>query len=312
MKNLIWEHKHRPTNVEDLATQHVPLIVENLKNPSAFPNCLFYSAMGGTGKTTLAKIIINELNADYIMLNSSKDRGIDIVRGKVTDFCSSRSTNPGTKKVVWLDEANKLTKDALDSLKSLIDMYGSYVIFILTTNSMREFEPAFLTRFPLTLDFSNPDKELVVKYLHKICELEEMGAEPTELLNIVDAYYPSVRMMVNSLQLLKSTSTPVREFSKSHIDCNELLFGYLILKDYDVVIKYVVENNIDVVSFNNYLFNRVVSSNYSIILKQHLIKVLADNEINFKMGADPVTIFVASISMLQKLLTVNNGEGTEE
>ena len=120
LKNTIWNEKYRPNTVSNVISPHTSKIKKYLKNPLSLPNFLFYSKVGGTGKSSMAKAIVNNLGCDVLTLNASADRSIENIRTRVKDFARSKSTN-GVRKCVFMDEGEKLTKDAMDALKNISD-----------------------------------------------------------------------------------------------------------------------------------------------------------------------------------------------
>ena len=116
--------------------------------------------------------------------------------------------------------------------------------------------------------------------------------------------------MVNSLQLLKSSGKSVAEFGDLLSTSNDSLFAYFLNQDYDSVVRYFVENTVDVSSFNAYLFKKVALSEFDLLVKARLFNCLAENEIHFKNGADAIIVFVASLSELRKYF--NESVSSEE
>ena len=126
--NVSWIIKHRPISVVDVVGDEAKHIQKCIDQDN-LPHLLFESRTPGTGKTTLAKAIINDMNADYIELNSSMDRGIDAIREKIVQFVQTMSSNPGVKKIVFMDEFDGMTKIAQDSMRNLMETYASNCVF---------------------------------------------------------------------------------------------------------------------------------------------------------------------------------------
>ena len=111
LQNIIWTELFRPTKLDDLILEDKALIIKYLENPKAVPSFLFYSSKPGTGKTSTAKIIAKHLGSDLLMINSSDERGIDMIREKVKLFAGSMSTKEGVKRCIFLDEIDGLCLD---------------------------------------------------------------------------------------------------------------------------------------------------------------------------------------------------------
>jgi replication factor C small subunit len=102
--NLMFTEKYRPKKVSDLVGDFKDKILKYLQNPDAMPHFLFYSKTPGTGKSSLMRAIVNELSCDYLLLNSSDDRKIEVVRDKVKQFSMTKSSRIGKRRAVLLDE----------------------------------------------------------------------------------------------------------------------------------------------------------------------------------------------------------------
>jgi len=107
LENLVWVEKYRPASFDDIILNDKKLLLDFLKNPETLPNFIFHSNKPGTGKTSCAKIICNYLNCDFRIINSSMERGIDIMREEVSLFARTVGMNK-VKKCVFLDESDGL------------------------------------------------------------------------------------------------------------------------------------------------------------------------------------------------------------
>jgi replication factor C small subunit len=107
IKEMIWQEKYRPVHVKDVICDFNEQILKAITNPLSMQNYIFYSRTGGTGKTSMSKAIINDLQCDYLNLNASDERSIDTIRTKVKDFMRTTSTNPNVKKcILWMKGKN--------------------------------------------------------------------------------------------------------------------------------------------------------------------------------------------------------------
>ncbi len=141
-------------------------IIKYLEDPASIPHFLLYSKSPGTGKTTLAKAIINELELkrDSLVLNSSDDRKIDTIREKVKEFSMTKGTKPGIRRVVFLDEFDGMLKASQDALRNIMETYASNVFFILTCNNINKVIEPLQSRC-LKVAFTYPDKKEVKTFL---------------------------------------------------------------------------------------------------------------------------------------------------
>ena len=159
-------------------------------------NYLFYGQAGG-GKTTLAKIIVNNLDCDYLYINASDERGIETIREKVSGFASVMSFKP--IKVVILDEADFLTIQAQASLRNIIETFSRTTRFILTCNFVERIIDPLQSRCQ-TFKIVPPTKKEVAVHLASICDKESISYDLPAIGKVVNKFYPDLRKMLNTIQ----------------------------------------------------------------------------------------------------------------
>lgn len=132
---MIWTEKYRPKKVSEMVGEFKAKVLKYLEKPDEIPHFLFYSKTPGTGKTTLAKAIINELDCDYIVVNSSDDRKLEVIRDRVKQFAITKSSKTGLRRCVFLDEIDGMwgpAKASQEALRNIMESYAKNVFFILT------------------------------------------------------------------------------------------------------------------------------------------------------------------------------------
>jgi len=195
--NSLLNEKYRPASLKEYVGN------ESLKSSIAaqlynndIQNYLFYGP-AGTGKTTLAKLIVNTLDCDHVYINASDERGIETIRDKVSGFASVASFK--TLKVVILDEADFLTIQAQASLRNIIETFSRTTRFILTCNYVERIIDPLQSRCQ-TIKVIPPTKKEVAVHLASICDKESISYEPTAIGKIVNKFYPDLRKMLNTIQ----------------------------------------------------------------------------------------------------------------
>lgn len=302
LKNLIWQEKYRPVNVKDVISPFKEQILKAMENPMAIQNFIFYSRVGGTGKTSMSKAIVNDLQCDVLNLNASDERSIDTIRTKVKDFMIMRGVNNNCKKCIIMDEGEKLTKDAADALKNMMEEYSSNCFVILTTNNINKIPQPLQTRFKL-FEFITPDKNKVFEYLKVICLNEQIKYSDDGIKALINIYYPSIRKMVNHLQDMYNQDLPIYEnnIKKDDHIYNDI-WGAIKKQDYNKVKLMIIEKGIDCEELNKFIFNEIINGDVELKYEIKLIQILARNERDIKLGSDKIIIFISSIPEIIKIL----------
>ena len=198
-ENTLFNERFRPTTLEHfVGNQNVKDTIQRFLDQNDIPNMLFY-APAGTGKTTLAKIIVKNLDCDYLMLNASDENGIDTIREKVKGFASAASWKG--IKVVILDEADFITIQGQAALRNVIETFSRSTRFILTCNFVERIIDPLQSRCQV-LKIVPPTKQDVYNHLVWILE-EQLSIDyyPDGLKSLIVKYYPDMRKMLNVLQM---------------------------------------------------------------------------------------------------------------
>ena len=193
----LWVEKYRPTTLEEYVGNEIikDKIADYLKQGS-IQNLLFHG-VAGTGKTTLAKLIAKNLNCDLLYINASDERGIDTIRDKIIPFASSMSFND--VKIVILDEADYITPQAQATLRNVIESCSKTTRFIFTCNYLERIISPLQSRCQ-TFEIIPPSKQEVWQKCKTILNDEGVSSSPKEVEPIVDAHYPDIRKIINTLQ----------------------------------------------------------------------------------------------------------------
>ena len=197
-QHTLWIEKYRSNNLDEyIGNDAIKSRIADCIAKNDIPHFIF-AGSAGTGKTTLAKLIVKNIQCDYLYINASDENGIDTIRERVKGFASTASFQP--IKVVILDEADFLTQPAQAALRNLIEEYSAYTRFILTCNYVERLIEPLQSRCELHM-LKPPTKGAVAKHVcTNILEVEGVTYDVQDVVTIVNLFYPDVRSIIKTLQ----------------------------------------------------------------------------------------------------------------
>ena len=208
MSEYLWVEKYRPKKIKDcILSEDIKDTFSQFLKQKEIPNLLL-SGTQGTGKTTVARALCEELGADYIIINGSDEgRQIDTLRNKIKNFASTVSlTESSAHKVVIVDEADYMNAESVQpALRNFIETFYKNCRFIFTCNYKNKILPALHSRCTV-IDFTikNGQKRStamsLMRRLSKILDDENVGYEKKILAELIQKYYPDFRRTINELQ----------------------------------------------------------------------------------------------------------------
>lgn len=292
----IWVEKYRPKTIDELIVEEdIKSIVRDFGKNEQIPNLLFVGSPG-TGKTSLAKILVHDvLKCNYLYINASDENGIDTIRSKVSNFAQTRSFD-GKVKVVILDEADGITAQGQQALRNLMESYSGFTRFILTAN----FKHKIITPLQSRCQSLNlkPSVEQAVKRCFSILKQENIELEEDQkkrFVELVKNFFPDLRKTINELQ--KSVVDGKLVIKHTHID-NEIIktiYEHVTNRKSLEARKYYIANEDkfqnDYQSLMKQLLEYVYAADLAEYKKKEMIAIIAnhlyqsvfviDGEINF-------------------------------
>jgi len=208
MSDYLWVEKYRPKTIDDcILSQDIKETFKEFLNQKEIPNLLL-SGTAGTGKTTVARALCEQLGSDYIIINGSDEgRQIDTLRTKIKNFASTVSlTEDANHKVVIIDEADYMNADSVQpALRNFIETFYNNCRFIFTCNYKNKIIPALHSRCTV-VDFTIKNGQKVktaksfMERMSNVLTDENIEFDKKVLAELIQKYYPDFRRTINELQ----------------------------------------------------------------------------------------------------------------
>ena len=196
-QNSLWVESYRPDTLDGyVGNEHILEKVKIYIENEDVPHLLLYG-QAGTGKTTLAKIITNQIDCDVMYINASDENSVDAVRDKIRGFASSMGFKKW--KIVILDESDYLTPNAQAALRNLMETFSKSTRFILTCNYVEKIIDPIQSRCQ-TFGITPPSKKEVAMRMKEILDTEGVQYEMPDLATLVNSGYPDIRRVLNAAQ----------------------------------------------------------------------------------------------------------------
>lgn len=301
----VYVEKYRPKTLEDivLLPKHKKYF-EHVRESQNIKHLLF-AGSPGTGKTSLSKIIVNELlQCQYLYINASDENGIDTIRSKVIGFAQTKSFD-GKIKVILLDECDALTSSSQEALRCVMEEYYGSTRFIMTCNYQHKLTDAIQSR--CTIFNLNPPVADVVKRVAFILQSENIkisSEQKKKLIEYIKAYYPDLRRILNDIQLFSYSGELIVDIDETNVFANSLLNKLIKKTDSLEIRKFVIDN--EVVFSNSYtnlfkqLFEATFQSGLSLNIKEDILKRLGEYMYRDAFVVDKeINFYVACLSVLE-------------
>ena len=197
VNHSLWVEKYRPTKLDNyIGNDHLKSKVSVYLESGDIPHLLLFGK-AGTGKTTLAKLLVNNIDCDYLYINASDENSVDVVREKVKNFASTLGFND--MKIIILDECDYITPNAQAALRNLMETFSKNCRFILTCNYVERIIDPIQSRCQ-SFQIIPPDRKQVAQHLANILNNENVQYDVKDIATIVNGGYPDIRRVINGAQ----------------------------------------------------------------------------------------------------------------
>jgi len=197
IEHSLWVEKYRPRSLDTyIGNEHLKSKVSRYLESGDLPHLLFYGR-AGTGKTTLAKLLVNNIECDHLYINASDENSVDTVRNKVRNFASTIGFKD--MKVIILDECDYITPNAQAALRNLMETFSKHTRFILTCNYVERIIDPIQSRCQ-PFQIVPPSRKEVAVHLNNILKEENITFEMDDVATLVNGGYPDIRRVINFAQ----------------------------------------------------------------------------------------------------------------
>jgi DNA polymerase III delta prime subunit len=263
--SYVWGFKFRPTSIEEMILpSNLITKFSSIIKKGKIGNLLLHGE-AGIGKTTIAYIIADTLNRDALYINGSKENGIDTVRTKLDNYCSTVGWDENVKKLVIIDEFDGFSDKAEKSLKVFIETYGSVCEFIFITNHVMEISSKLQSRLQSVCFDVNGEqvrhlKMQLAKRLVEICTNENVDFDTEGITIFVNEYFPDIRKVLNEAQNLSDQGGVKSEIISElmNFDTNDFMLAAKE-KNYQKIQSIVMNLSISPARFFNKLFKEEIN-----------------------------------------------------
>jgi replication factor C small subunit len=320
MASEIWTEKYRPSRFTEMVGQDNTLKrVESLTKTMNIPHLLF-AGPAGTGKSTLALIVVKELfredwRENYLELNASDERGINVVRDKVKNFARTKSLGNVPFKVIFLDEADALTPEAQQALRRTMENYSSTCRFILSCNYSTKIIDPIQSRCAI-FRFKLLEKKDIEKIIQKITEREKLSISPEVIEMLYEGSEGDCRRCINLLQATAAISPSINADLVSTIISNtkpkdiKIVLDYAIAGDFqksrdkllDIMLKESISGQDVIKSIQKEIWSLPVEPE----IKVKLTEKTGEAEFRIVEGSDP---FIQLQALLASFVLAGLGKG---
>jgi DNA polymerase III delta prime subunit len=303
MNEFLWVERYRPNTIEDcILPQSLKDTFTEIVKHGEMHNMLL-AGTAGLGKTTVARALCNELDLEYLLINSSEESGIEVLRSKIKQFASTVSLQGGKYKVVILDEADYLNAQSTQpALRGFIEEFSANCRFILTCNFKNRIIEPLHSRCAV-IEFNTNKKQLAglagqfMKRLQFILDKEGIKYSNKVIADLIMRYAPDWRRVLNECQRYSASGEITPDILVDMSDQNVAqLISHLKTKDFKSMRSWVT-NNSDVDSA--VIFRKIYDSLYDYAEGQSIpgiILILADYQYKAAFCADREINIVACLT----------------
>jgi replication factor C small subunit len=301
----IWVEKYRPKSVKGMI---LPVKLQNYFNKiietKTIPNMLLHSVKPGPGKTSLTKALCKDLGIKYLYINTSLERGIDVLRENIQSYATTMSMDGGVK-VAILDEFDGANEILQKALRASMEEFAETCRFMLTCNNLSKVIEPIRSRCEMT-DFNFNDESIIkelkpkiIKRLIGILSNEKIKYDESTVIKIVDVYYPDIRNMIKICQQFSTMNGVISDDIFKFKQVEEELLNLILAKKLVSVRKFIIDHGYSYDQLYKWLFDNLIPK---VTKKPQMILEIASYMHESPRSLDPEITFTACLIKCLELL----------
>lgn len=299
----IFVEKYRPKNIDEfICSDSFKQKFKEFITNKDIPNLLLTSSKPGTGKTSIAKILVKSIPCDYLYINASEERGIEVLRNKIMDFAYYIGTEG--LKICVLDEADFLSIVPQAALRNLLESTSEHTRFILTCNYINKIIEPLRSRCQI-FEFKSFTKEQITERLKYILKNENISYNEKDVEQIAKNSYPDIRKAINVIQKC-STNNKLElrniSFEKS---INYKILELLFKKQWKEIRKLLATESVDYNELYEFLFDEIANLDSKILPEEiagKILLIISDRINKNSFSAVPEINFLGAVLEISELL----------
>ena len=312
-EEYFWNEKYRPTTINDvIVPERQKVKFETVLETGEIPGYIF-SGKPGTGKTTIAKALCEELDLEYEVINASEKRGIGVIRDIVEDYGMTSSFN-GKYKVIILDEGEKLTADAQEALKNPIEELQTNLRIIITTNNFNKIDSALISRLE-HIEFDHTEievKEMFKPLLSRLFDIFDNEGVKYDKKNQKMLKYIAkilkekcdIRHIVKSLQSIVNENGMCipddYDFPDNTVNYDNFIM--MLKSEYEIIAKYA--DACDPNTIFTFIGRNILKFNKDMNIIRQLMNATVTHERNHLEKVDKINNMIAYFMNIKKILSI--------
>jgi len=297
----LFTEKYRPDSVSGmLIPKSYKKFFQTLVEQKEIPNLLLYSSIPGSGKTSIAKALCNDLDADYLYINISSESGIDTLRTDIARFAAGKSIS-GKKKIVICDEFDGATLALQKGLRASIEEFHNHCRFILTCNYVNKIIPALRSRLQ-EFDFNMNTKEIRSEMLPQVrnrlvglLKTEGITYQDETIEKLVDCLYPDIRKMYGLVQQYSTMNGIIDSNIFNYESVDDQLYDFILNKKFTLARQFMIDSGYNYADMYADLYTNLVPKISDKSKQGQIILIIADWQYKASFSSNPEIPFSAML-----------------